>query len=50
MSMSDINDSEFPAAVVVGYTEAEAEIRAQAVPYIAERDAIEVAMTCQAGS
>ena len=49
MSSHGITDAEFAAALVAGRVEAETEIRAQAVRYVADRDAIEILTTQQAG-
>jgi hypothetical protein len=44
-----ISDAEYAAALVAGRTEAEIEIRAQAVRYVPERDAIEIVTNHNAG-
>jgi hypothetical protein len=44
-----ISDAEFAAALAAGRVEAETEIRAQAVRYVADRDAIEIVTTRHAG-
>jgi hypothetical protein len=50
MSMNRrITDAEFAAALAAGRAEAETEIRAQAVRYVADRDAIEIVTTRHAG-
>ena len=51
MSMTEhrVTDAEFAAALAAGRVEAETEIRAQAVRYVADRDAIEVVTTRHAG-
>jgi len=49
MTSHSINDTEFAAALVAGRMDAETEIRAQAVRYVADRDAIEITTTRHAG-
>ena len=49
MTSHTITDAEFAAALVAGRADAETEIRAQAVRYVADRDAIEIVTTRQAG-
>jgi hypothetical protein len=49
MTQSYLTDAKFAAALAAGRTDAETEIRVQAVRYVADRDAIEVVMTCRAG-
>lgn len=49
MTSHIINDTEFAAALVAGRMDAEMEIRAQAVRYVADRDAIEITTTRHAG-
>lgn len=49
MTSHSINDTEFAAALVAGRMDAEMEIRAQAVRYVADRDAIEITTTRHAG-
>jgi hypothetical protein len=44
-----ISDAEYAAALAAGRIEAETEIRAQAVRYVPERDAIEIVTSCNAG-
>ena len=44
-----ITDAEYAAALAAGRAEAEAEIRAQAVRYVPERDAIEIVTVWNAG-
>jgi hypothetical protein len=44
-----ISDAEYAAALAAGRTEAEIEIRAQAVRYVPERDAIEIVTNYNAG-
>jgi Protein of unknown function (DUF2442) len=44
-----ITDAEYAAAIAVGRTEAESEIRAQAVRYVPDRDAVEIVTTQNAG-
>jgi len=44
-----VTDAEFAAALAAGPVEVETEIRAQAVRYVADRDAIEVVTTRHAG-
>ena len=49
MISHSITDAEFAAALAAGRVEAETEIRARSVRYIADRDAIEIVTTCHAG-
>lgn len=49
MTDHHITEAEFAAARETGRAEAETEIRAQAVRYLADRDALEVVTTRQAG-
>lgn len=49
MTHRSITDAEFAAALAVGRAEAETEVRAQAVRYVPDRDAIEVLTTRHAG-
>ena len=49
MSSHGITDAEFAAALAAGRVEAEAEIRAQTVRYVADRDSIEIVTTRNAG-
>jgi hypothetical protein len=49
MSQHQITDAEYAAALAAGRTEAETEIRAQSVRYMADRDAIEIVTTRNAG-
>jgi hypothetical protein len=49
MTKHNVTDAEFAAALATGRTEAETEIRAQAVRYVADRDAIEIVTTRHAG-
>ena len=49
MSAHRITDAEYAAALAAGRTEAESEIRAQAVRYVPDRDAIEIVTTRNAG-
>ena len=49
MTNHKITDAEFAAALAAGRVEAETEIRAQAVRYVADRDSIEIVTTRQAG-
>ena len=49
MTKQRVTDAEFAAALVAGRIEAETEIRAQAVRYVADRDAIEVVTARHAG-
>ena len=44
-----ISDAEYAAALAAGRSEAEIEIRAQAVRYVPERDAIEIVTNHNAG-
>jgi hypothetical protein len=49
MTQHHITDAEFAAALAAGRTGTETEIRAEAVRYVADRDAIEVVTTRHAG-
>ena len=49
MTKHQITDAEYAAALAVGQAEAETEVRAQAVRYVADRDAIEIVTTRNAG-
>jgi hypothetical protein len=49
MTSHSITDAEFAAALAAGRVEAETEIRAQAVRYVADRDSIEIVTTRHAG-
>jgi hypothetical protein len=49
MSTKQISDAEYAAALTAGRTESETEIRAQAVRYVPERDAIEIVTNRNAG-
>jgi hypothetical protein len=49
MTNHRITDAEFAAALAAGRADAEMEIRAQAVRYVADRDAIEIVTTHNAG-
>ena len=49
MNTQQISDAEYAAALAAGRTEAETEIRAQAVRYVSERDAIEIVTNRNAG-
>ncbi len=49
MNTQQISDAEYAAALAAGRTEAETEIRAQAVRYVPERDAIEIITNRNAG-
>lgn len=49
MTKYQITDAEFASALAAGRAEAETEIRAQAVRYVADRDAVEVVTTRHAG-
>jgi Protein of unknown function (DUF2442) len=49
MTSPTITDAEFAAALAAGRGEAETEIRARAVRYVADRDAIEITTTRHAG-
>lgn len=44
-----ITDAEYAAALAAGRSEAESEIRAEAVRYVPERDAVEIVTTQNAG-
>jgi hypothetical protein len=49
MISHSITDAKFAAALAAGRVEAETEIRAQAVRYVADRDSIEIVTTRHAG-
>ena len=49
MTRHSVSETELAAAHAVGRVGAETEIRAQAVRYVADRDAVEIVTTCQAG-
>jgi len=49
MTNHRITDAEFAAALEAGRADAETEIRAQAVRYVADRDAVEIVTTRKAG-
>ena len=49
MTQHQITDAEYAAALAAGQSEAEVEIRAQAVRYVPDRDAIEIVTTRNAG-
>jgi hypothetical protein len=49
MTQHQITDAEYAAALAAGQTEAETEVRAQAVRYVPERDAVEIVTTRNAG-
>ena len=49
MNPHQISDAEYAAALAAGRAEAETEIRAQAVRYVPERDAIEIVTNRNAG-
>ncbi|HWE92754.1 MAG TPA: DUF2442 domain-containing protein [Tepidisphaeraceae bacterium] len=49
MTQHPITDAEYVAALAAGQTEAETEVRAQAVRYVPERDAVEIVTTRNAG-
>lgn len=49
MTEHHVTDEEFATALAAGRAESETEIRAQAVRYVADQDAIEVVTTCHAG-
>jgi Protein of unknown function (DUF2442) len=49
MNTQQISDAEYAAALATGRIEAETEIRAQAVRYVSERDAIEIVTNRNAG-
>jgi hypothetical protein len=49
MTQHNVTDAEFAAALAAGRIEAETEIRALALRYVADRDAIEVLTTRHAG-
>ncbi|HEY1432444.1 MAG TPA: DUF2442 domain-containing protein [Stellaceae bacterium] len=49
MTQHQITDAEYAAALAAGRAEAEGEVRAQAVRYVPDRDAIEIVTTRNAG-
>jgi hypothetical protein len=49
MTQHLITDAEYAAALVAGQAAAEAEVRAQGVRYVPDRDAIEIVTTSNAG-
>jgi hypothetical protein len=49
MTQHQITDAEYVAALAAGQAEAEGEVRAQAVRYVSDRDAIEIVTTRNAG-
>jgi hypothetical protein len=49
MTQHQITDAEYAAALVAGQAAAEAEVRAQAVRFVPDRDAIEIVTTRNAG-
>ena len=49
MTKHQITDAEYAAALAAGEAEAETEVRAQAVRYVPDRDAIEIVTTRNAG-
>ena len=49
MTKHRVTDAEFATALAAGRTEGETEIRAQAVRYVADRDAIEIVTARHAG-
>jgi hypothetical protein len=49
MNTKQISDAEYAAALAAGRTESETEIRAQAVRYVSERDAVEIVTNRNAG-
>jgi hypothetical protein len=49
VTQHQITNAEYTAALAAGRAEAEAEIRAQSVRYVPERDAIEIVTTRKAG-
>jgi hypothetical protein len=49
MTQHQITDAEYAAALAAGQTEAETEVRAQAVRYVPERDVVEIVTTRNAG-
>src|SRR5690242_13810194 len=49
MNSHQITDDEYAAAVATGRAQAEAEIRARAVRYVPERDAVEIITNRDAG-
>jgi hypothetical protein len=49
MTQHQITDAEYASALAAGRAEAEGEVRAQAVRYVPDRDAIEIVTTRNAG-
>jgi hypothetical protein len=49
MTQHQVTDAEYAAALVAGHAAAEAEVRAQAVRFVPDRDAIEIVTTRNAG-
>lgn len=49
MIRHQITDAEYAAALAAGHAEAETEVRAQAVRYVSDRDAIEIVTNSNAG-
>ncbi len=49
MTRHSITDAQYAAALAAGHAEAETEVRARAVHYVADRDAIEIVTTRHAG-
>jgi len=49
MTQHKITDAEYAAALVAGQAAADTEVRAQAVRYVSDRDAIEIVTTRNAG-
>jgi hypothetical protein len=49
MTQHQITNAEYAAAIVTGQVEAEEEVRARAVRYVPDRDAIEIVTTRNAG-
>jgi hypothetical protein len=49
MTQHQITEAEYAAALAAGQSEAEAEVRAQAVRYVPDRDAIEIVTTRNVG-
>jgi hypothetical protein len=49
MNLPPMTDTAYAMALAIGQTEAQTEIRAQAVRYVPERDAIEIMTTRNAG-
>lgn len=49
MTSHSVSETGLAAALAAGRVDAETEIRAQSVRYVADRDAIEIVTTCQAG-